>query len=121
MTEAVDAKTVTAKTADEFLVFYSLSGVTLAHAASAEAASGKVLKSLNSMIRNVNIEGINSTEANVVRLHECEAKVISTEAIIYHCQPTEDEIPTTQVMGLPGEEETLAAKQNLADEVHAEE
>jgi hypothetical protein len=90
------------------LVFYSLSGVTLAHAVSEEAASGTVLKSLNAMIRNVNTEGISSTEANVVRLHECEAKIISTEAIIYHCQPLDDEGHSTEIMGLPEEEKTLA-------------
>src|SRR5687767_10285391 len=81
---------------EEFLVFYSLSGVLLARAASAEDASQKVSSDLHAAMGNANQVGIGSTEAAQMRLGDLEITISSVEKVIYQCQPAEDEYPATE-------------------------
>lgn len=95
---------------EEFLVFYSLSGVLLARAASAEEAGEKVTGDLRTLIAGATQVGIGPTEAVRIRLGEAEVNINSVEMVIYQCQPEESEYPTTMVTGLPDPSEVAGSE-----------
>ncbi len=89
---------------EDFLVFYSLTGVTLASAASEEAARQKVLGDLRTFISETQTHRgcIGPAEAAArFRLGDVKFEIDSVEQVIFQCQPAEDEYPTTEVTGIP--------------------